>query len=451
MKSKGWFLFPAVLIALHLALLVTTQFTAWPEMLFWPYLILKGWLPYRDIGIAHSPLLVVELTAFYNFFGVGIWQQKLFSWLIPLLTDGLLLYFFSKLFGIKKALLALVFYVLFQVYYDGNGIWFDHVLAIFSLMIFYFLEKKNHFLVGLFWALAFLTKQTALWFSLPIFYYFLNSSKKKEFCSKLLQGSLPIILLFVLLLLMFGLQRHFYNWALLFGILKLPSQASQIRWPGGRELAISLTPFLLFIPLFFSKLKQKPSGIFLLSIAGMMGAIPRFELFHFQPALPFLALGGASLIIYFLESKKSYFSYLSLSIIVLILATTGRGIARKFFKEDRFYTGNDQKVIGLVSGLTNPGQAIFVTNYWDNLYPLTDTIPAIRPFIPQLTQYLSQPGLEDENVGDLVGDPPKIIVRGQFSTAGDPFRFEKINIFIDNNYQGVDSIGGIDILQTKQK
>ena len=40
------------------------QFTAWPEMLAWPYLILKGFLPYKDIAIAHNPLLIFVLTKF---------------------------------------------------------------------------------------------------------------------------------------------------------------------------------------------------------------------------------------------------------------------------------------------------------------------------------------------------------------------------------------------------
>ena len=196
MKLKNWLLYAAILMLLHLALLVTTQFTAWPEMLFWPYLLLKCWLPYRDIGIAHSPLLVVELTAFYNLLGVGILQQKIASWLVPLLTDCLLIYFFGKLFGIKKALLALAFYILFQVYYDGNGIWFDHALAVFSITIFYFLEKKNHLSVGVFWALAFLTKQTAFWFSLPVFYYLLIVKEKKKFIVDILKGAILVLAIF---------------------------------------------------------------------------------------------------------------------------------------------------------------------------------------------------------------------------------------------------------------
>ncbi len=444
--SKVFF---AALTAFHLYLLLHLEFTAWPEMLFWPYLMLKGWLPYRDIGIAHSPLLVVELTAYYKLLGVGIWQQKIVSWLVPLLTDGLLVYFFGKLFGAKKALLSLAFFILFQVYYDGNGIWFDHALAVYSLTIFYILEKKNHFLVGVFWALAFLTKQTAFWFSLPVLYYLLVSKEKIKFVTDLIKGALLVLSLFFLALTIFGIQNDYFAWSIVFGIGVLPKLAAKVS--SVRMMIASFAPYLVFLPLFAVKMKKKPTTILLWSIAGMMGAIPRFELFHFQPALPFLALGSALLLIYFLEAKRTFFSFVSLSILLLVFTITGRGVARRFLKEDRFYTADDKKIASVISGLTTPNQAIFVTNYWDNLYALTETFPSTRPFIPQLTQYMSQPGFEAKNVSDLISNPPKIVIRGRFIGPDDPFRFEKINDFIDNNYQMVDSVGAVDILKAIQK
>ncbi len=44
------------------------NYTAWPEMLAWPYLILQGWLPYRDIAIAHNPLMLLDLVIFFKLF-----------------------------------------------------------------------------------------------------------------------------------------------------------------------------------------------------------------------------------------------------------------------------------------------------------------------------------------------------------------------------------------------
>lgn len=426
---KSWKIILALLLLFHLLLLVVSQFTAWPEMLFWPYLILKGWLPYRDIGIAHSPLLVLALAVFYKGIGIGIWQQQIFSRGLVLLTDVLIFFVIKRLFDRKTALLALFFYIFFQVYYDGNGVWFDHALTIFPITIFFFLQKKNYFLVGLFWALAFFTKQTAFWFLLPILLARPNLSFVKGF----LLSSFFIFLF----LYLFGLFDDFYFWAIKFGVGTLPGLAAKI--PSSGVLFSALVPFLIFIPLARSKNKYL-SGLLAWSVAAAMGTLPRFELFHFQPALPFLAIAFA------LVLKKP--TWLTFLIIFFASVLVSRGLVRNMFKQVRFQTDRDKKIIRIVDDLTESDELIFVTNYWDNLYPLTDTLPATRPFVPQLTQYIT-PSFDQSLATDLLVNRPRVVVRGQFTSPADPHQFEKINNFIDNHYQPVTTVGGIDILGIK--
>ena len=71
-----WKLILAGILVVHLFLLIYLKFTAWPEMTLWPYLITKGWLPYQDIAIAHTPLMIGLLAIVYKIFGVGILQLK---------------------------------------------------------------------------------------------------------------------------------------------------------------------------------------------------------------------------------------------------------------------------------------------------------------------------------------------------------------------------------------
>jgi len=75
---KAKFFLVAILL-LHVIFLLNLKFTAWPEMLFWPYLMLKGWLPYRDIAIAHTPVLLADLTIFFKIFGLGLLQLKIYK------------------------------------------------------------------------------------------------------------------------------------------------------------------------------------------------------------------------------------------------------------------------------------------------------------------------------------------------------------------------------------
>src|SRR3990172_12660032 len=131
-------------ITLHLLLLLNLKFTAWPEMLAWPYLITKGWLPYKDIAIAHTPLLLANLTAFNWVFGIGVNQLKIFTWIIIMFLDITLFTVASRLFNKKIALFTIAFYIPLQLFYEGNGLWFDLYLTGLGLVVFYYLGTKKY-------------------------------------------------------------------------------------------------------------------------------------------------------------------------------------------------------------------------------------------------------------------------------------------------------------------
>jgi len=59
-------------LSVHIVLLLTLKFTAWPEMLLWPYLLIKGYMPYSDIAIAHTPLLILKLAIVFRLLRLNI-------------------------------------------------------------------------------------------------------------------------------------------------------------------------------------------------------------------------------------------------------------------------------------------------------------------------------------------------------------------------------------------
>ena len=257
-------------------------FTAWPEMLAWPHFILNGWLPYKDIAIAHNPLLIVVLTLFYKLFGVGITQLHIFTLLLIQVNYCLLFWITKKLYNKKTAICALSFYIPIELLFEGNGLWFDLALVPFALLLFYFLEKKKYLITGIIFALGFLTKQTFIYFLIPLI--LLNIKIKQNLLlntKKFILGLSSVLLVFVLLLLSFGILDNFYFWAIKFGIFYLPHATGQIVLPTIRQLVVALFPFSISI---FSP------TLLPWIISGAIGVYPRWELFHFQPALPFLAI-----------------------------------------------------------------------------------------------------------------------------------------------------------------
>lgn len=439
--TKKKILPPLILILLvQLVLFFNIKFTAWPEMTFWPYLILKGWFPYKDIAIAHTPLLLVDLTIFYKLFGVGILQLKIYTWTLILLTDVLLFGIVKEIWNKRTAVLSLLFYIPIQIFYNGNGLWFDLALAPIALVIFYLLRKKNYLWAGIFWVLAFLVKQTAFWFLIPIGLTLIENNFKKNI-KGFLTGAVILLAPSVLIVWLLGIFPDFVFWAFKFGIGILPRAQGQISLPSLRQVIVSFLPFsiLAFIP--FMKKKKENFILFVWCVAGIMGAFPRWELFHFQPALPFLVIVlGSS----FLRIKKikpflrlALFIYLPLNIVLI-----SRYVLHEWGGETRFFDSGVKKISNYIKENAGVGDRIYLLNTWDNVYMLSNTLPAVRPWIPHLLWYMELPGIQENMVSDLDNAKPKMIVQKEYNKEGlGSYRPELISDYISENYKLGDKVG----------
>src|SRR3990167_7559708 len=386
------------LLFVHLFLLFNISFTAWPEMLAWPFFILKGWLPYKDFAMVHTPLLVLDLAIFNKIFGVGAAQIKIFGWALIILTDLTLFYVVKKLWSEKKALFSLLFFIPLQVLYDGNGIWFDYALSIWGLLALYLLLSKRYLAAGMVWALAFFTKQTAVWFLFPMSFVMLGGGFGAR-AKKFILGSVCVLGLGAFALWIFGILPDFIFWAIKFGIGILPRASGQISSPTAIGALRAFLPFsILLFALFIDWKKYLHFAMW--AGFGILRALPRWEPFHFQPGLPFLAIATA---IFFLQSD----SVKSLTRIALALYVAGvllmvtRSINRNWGEPDRFLEPSVIRTADYIKANTKDTDKIFVLNSWDSLYALSDRLPPTRPWFPQLPWYYEIQGVEDEAAKDL--------------------------------------------------
>ncbi|MBP9759599.1 hypothetical protein KBD45_07950, partial [Candidatus Dojkabacteria bacterium] len=72
---------------------------------------------------------------------------------------------------------------------------------------------------------------------------------------------------------------------------------------------------------------------------------------------------------------------------------------------------------------------IYVINYWDNIYALTNTIPATKPLIPYIPWYLNFGDNKTEILNDLKTEMPDEIVIGERDAV-----FPEIYTFVDKFY-----------------
>ncbi len=443
------------LLLIHLLVLTFLGFTAWPEMTLWPYLVLKGWLPYRDIAVAHNPLLIFGLAGFYKIFGLSLLSLKIFSWLVILLTDVLVYVTANKLTkNYGMALLSLAFYILWQPFFEGNGLWFDLALAPIALLIFYSLWVKKFFWSGIFLGLAILIKQTAVWFIVPLIgqIWLMGLINKKNLTKLVMGGVLPLLGL-VAYLFFTGTLADFYFWAVKFGIFYLPKAPGQVLLPTIKQILALAVPFGLLLPAIFLQKERKLILVLLVwFLFASLGVYPRWSLFHFQPALPFLVIisglvlwqsyAGSPKIFeerkgIFFVPHKNFLGDLSVALQLIFLAIIMIGTVyfqARFYRlnwgqGDRFFEKETLFMAQWLKENTRPGQKIFIFNSWDNLYALSDTLPATRPWVPILPWYLEYPGIQEKMVADLEKNKPKLIVFEPYKATGlgsyTPLQIEK--------------------------
>lgn len=383
------------------------EFTAWPEMIAWPYLMLQGWLPYRDIAIAHTPLLIVVLSLFYKVFGTGIVQLKFFTWILIFLNAFLVYWVAKKLYTKREALWSVIIYIPLLLYYEGNGLWFDLALVPFALILFYLVSTKSYFKSGIVYALGLLTKQTFVYFIVSVAGSLINRKgiNSKELSVHTLKriknfifGAAIGIILFCIFLLAIGVLDDLYFWAFKFGIFYLPQADGQISLPTLKQFAVNIFPLsaLLFSP-----------NLALWAIPGVVGVYPRWELFHFQPALPFVAYAIVKAVKLHMGGGGVYKYFLAIYLLALILMV-GRGIAKDLDNNTRFY---ESEVVNVVDELkAHNVKTLYVANYWDNIYGLSGAVPVTRPLIPYIPWYLDVVGVKENISSDLKGDLPQGIV-----------------------------------------
>ncbi len=391
------------------------NFTAWPEMLAWPYLMLQGWLPYKDIAIAHNPLLLFDLAIFFKFFGVGILQLKIYTWIL-IAINIYLVYFVSKMFWNKKiAFLSTIFYLLLTIIFEGNGLWFDLALTPFALLLYLFLRENKYIWSGVVFALGFLTKQTFIYFAIPVLILAVQSTKDiVQRLKQFLIGVFLVLAVFTLYLISNNLISDYYNWAIKFGILYLPNANGQISLPSVKQFVFAMFSFLVL--LFTSEY-----SLIIFAIVGLLGVYPRWELFHFQPALPFVAIAVATIIF----SKKDII--LKLVVATFCMLYMVYGVSRQIGNNTRFFEPQVHSLVESIQDLNT--KELYVISYWDNIYALTNTLPATKPLIPYIPWYLNYGENKTEILNDLKTEMPDEIVIGERDTI-----FPDLYSFVDKFY-----------------
>jgi len=447
---KKYYFVLIVLLAVHLLLLVNLKFTAWPEMLSYPYLRNNGYLLYKDMIHPYPPLLTMALSVIFKIFGYKLIVLKLFTWIIILSVD-VLIFFIARVLtnNIKYSIFALIFYITVQPFLDGNMLWFDLAIVPPILLATLFILKKplnkNLFIAGLFFGIAALIKQTTGIFLMVNGLWLMVKYKDFRKLFTFLIGPFFLFLILVLRLITEGALGGFINWTMVYPF------AYWGKFPGYVQMALSrhqlFTLVLLLTPLvfFLFKLRNnifKDKNLIILVSSILISVIlvyPRFSFFHLQLSLAFLA------ILYGFLISRSNCKILPFAVYCALLFLF---VSRPIFKTDwqketRFWGKEDIGLAGVIKKETNSNDRIFLLGPHSGLYVLADRLPP-KIWSDNFGWYLEIPGIQEQIINRWDTNKPEYIIiqdilPGNWHDLG-TYRPKKIVDWINRNYFKKDEI-----------
>ncbi|MCX6706113.1 MAG: glycosyltransferase family 39 protein [Candidatus Woesebacteria bacterium] len=387
------------------------KFTAWPEMLSYPYLRNNGYLLYKDMIHPYPPVLTMALSIVYKLFGYKLIVLKIFTWLIILASDVLIFLIAKKI--TKKnifALVALSLYVLTQPFLEGNQLWFDLAIVPSILFGMLLLLNKRYFLSGLSLGIAILTKQTTGLFLILWGSYILIKERKLRSVINLLIG--PIVLFAILLvrLITEGAVSGFFNWTLIYPFTQWS------KFPGYVQMALTYREIiivtLLVTPVIFLifKLKKnfiKDKSVLFTAFCLLLSFVliyPRFSFFHFQLGIAFCA------ILYSISLSKFKFSYIlhTTYCILLFVLICLPVLKTDWGKETRFWGKEEEKTAEIIKKNSKPNDLIYLLGPQSALYVLSGRLPP-KLWTDNYIWYLEIPGVQEEIIKGWNSNKPVVV------------------------------------------
>ncbi len=379
----------ASLIVIHILILTQLRFEVWPEMLVMPYLMGHGFELYRDMIVPWTPGLMWILAGWFWLAGLTVWNLKILTWLIIISTDILIYLIAAKRWGKTAGIISLTSFLLIQPLFDGNGLWFDLVIAPLLLLAF-------HFDNPLFLGPAFLIKQSVVWL-FPLFW---------RQWKRLMLGVIGAIGLSIIWFWFKGTLGDYWFWAYDFTFSIFPRMPGHLDLGNWRNWALALMfPLLVGVGALLKGKKEwskffSPSCPLQWAFWSGLFVLPRFGLFHFQSMIAFLALEIGSLYKDY-KGYNNYKIYLLLGLAAIYLTVFWqKTIKIQWQKPDRFLEPEVYQTAAKMVLETDKSRPVLLVNGPELAYVLSDRLPP-KPWLTQFPWFLELPGFQEKLINEF--------------------------------------------------
>ena len=424
------------ILLLHLFILLTLKYTAWPEMLAYPYLLSRGFRFYEDIVHPYLPLLPYLVLGVSQITGFTVVTLQIITYLTLFFSDMIVWKIVRQWFSQRGAILTLIGYVWFTSVFDGNGLWFDLFLTPFLIVSWYlcsqylrFRRLETLYQASLILGLATLIKQTAVIFEVLV----LILAFRKKSLRSVLYAVVIFLIPFLVGMVLFSFAAV-WKWGIVFPFTAISHLPGYILYPSVKQL---IYLFLTFSPVLFW-LKIKDHRVLLIGcwfLFSLVFLFPRFDYFHLQPALPFFVIGTAFVVS---KLKKNLLFYIMSVVYLLLIVGLGiRTFSKNFNQPPRFFSSGTYVVGSYLDSLLPNDEPIFFYNTPANFFVAATLLP-VKPWVDNFPWYMELPMMQEQLVAALESNKVRLVVFTEFGSGKkyEPctYKPDVLDQYIKNNF-----------------
>jgi hypothetical protein len=354
-----------ICLILYVIGLTLTPIQLFPEFFFYPWLVSKGLVQYKDFFDHHGFLTNILLS----FLAHPSTVQNISFIFICMQIIQCALILKMLVMKIKHPIyngILFILYLLFQYSIVQQQLWFDTWITFFIVIAWYFFEEDKEILGWIFIASAVMVKPTALLFFVP---FYLKSKKKKSIIISFFVWAIPFFYFWGR-----GALGALWRQLFVFNYSYIQSTYTTLFIGIPIKLLLFISAGFVFLLLYLLKAKKKNIPLILMIAISFSFFLQGFSRLNFAVFVPFCVLGISELV-----NKKKINKIVAGTIIFFILIM-GRETYRTFLDVSKRQVYLSQSVVNetkqIASSISrNKGKNILVVGNRVELYYLLDVLP----------------------------------------------------------------------------
>lgn len=395
------------IVVQQLLVLGSVRFVLYPELVVNSYLTATGLLPYREILDQHFPGLMFFPLNFHTLGLRDAWDFHLLLMAVGGAQTVLTYLVARRLAGEAVGLLAALAFAAWQPFFEGDTLWLDTFLPLFTLPALLLLLDRRWLLAGLLLGVGVLFKQTLVPLVALTGLMVLRNEGLREWRSlaRFAAGTLLPSLSMLLYLHTIGVLADFWFWTVSFNLTTAVQQATLAPATGDLvRIALPVTIAVVAVVVVPARWQARLVGLW--GCATVVGGLGRFGLIHLQPAVPFFAILVGMLGV---ELWRRRVTAALLALVVLSSVWLGEYYGRRArWLEDPAQSERLAAIEKLIRDRAAPGDRVLLVGVPPQLYASTRTLPPGRLFVFDLPWFGDIAG--ERAIAALRGDPPKVVL-----------------------------------------